>query len=169
MAFVLLPISLLAAALLCIPYFFGDFAAYQFGLYLIYGMAAQGIGFLWGKTGVLPLGQAMFFGVAAYATGIALRDVDGLLMQLALGVAILAVITGFAYILAALVFKGRSDSGPYFSLITLAFAMIAEQLSGSFPDITGGLGGFDSLAGLTPSALSIMSSLPPASASLLCC
>lgn len=153
MAFVLLPVSLLAAALLCIPHFFGDFAAYQFGLYLIYGMAAQGIGFLWGKTGVLPLGQAMFFGVAAYATGIALRDVDGLLVQLALGVVILSVIAGFAYILAALVFKGRSDSGPFFSLITLAFAMITEQLSGSFPNITGGfngLSGFDSLAGLDP-------------------
>lgn len=153
MAFVLLHVSLLAAALLSIPYFLGDFAAYQFGLYLIYGMAAQGIGFLWGKTGVLPLGQAMFFGVAAYAMGIALRDVDGLLVQLALGVAILLVIAGFAYILATLVFKGRSDSGPYFSLITLALAMIAEQLSGSFPNITGGfngLSGFDSLAGLDP-------------------
>ena len=54
MVYVLLPVSLLLAVLLLIPELFGDFVAYQIGLYLIYGVAAQGIGYLWGKTGVLP-------------------------------------------------------------------------------------------------------------------
>jgi hypothetical protein len=63
MACVLLPASLLLAALLLIPEVFGEFIAYQIGLYLIYGVGAQSIGFLWGKTGILPLGQVLFFGL----------------------------------------------------------------------------------------------------------
>ncbi|MFT7593377.1 MAG: branched-chain amino acid transport system permease protein [Paracoccaceae bacterium] len=153
MASVLLPVSLLLGALLLIPELFGDFTAYQIGLYLIYGLAAQGIGFLWGKTGVLPLGQALFFGVSAYVTAIALRDVDGLMLQLVLAAVVLTVIAGFAFVLASVIFRGRSDSGPYFSLITLALAMIAEQIAGTTTGLTGGfngLSGFQSLGNLDP-------------------
>ena len=161
MAFVLLPVSLLAVALLLIPEVFGDFMAYQIGLYLIYGIAAQGIGFLWGKTGILPLGQALFFGVAAYATAIALRSTEGLVLQLGLAAGVIGVLAFCAYGLATLIFKGRSESGPYFSLITLALVMIAEQISGTATTLTGGfngLSGFDSLGGSIPLAGSIISS-----------
>lgn len=153
MASVLLPASLLLAVLLLIPELFGDFTAYQIGLYLIYGIAAQGIGFLWGKAGVLPLGQALFFGVAAYVTAITLRADGGLVLNLALAVVALAVIAGLAFGLAALIFRGRNESGPYFSLITLALVMIAEQIAGTANDLTGGfngMSGFDSLGGLDP-------------------
>lgn len=153
MASVLLPVSLLLAALLLVPELFGDFMAYQIGLYLIYGIAAQSIGFLWGKTGILPLGQALFFGVAAYATAITLRDVDGLILQLGLVVVVMAIIGFVAFGLATLIFKGRSESGPYFSLITLALVMIAEQVANTATPLTGGfngLSGFDSLGGLDP-------------------
>ncbi|MDE0112164.1 MAG: urea ABC transporter permease subunit UrtC, partial [Albidovulum sp.] len=67
MASILLYASLLLAVLLPIPVLFGDFTAYQIGLYLIYLISSQGIGFLWGKTGVLHLGQAIFFGVSSYS------------------------------------------------------------------------------------------------------
>lgn len=153
MAYVLLPVSLLAAILISVPFVLGDFGAYQIGLFLIYGIVAQGIGYLWGKTGVLPLGQALFFGVAAYASGIILRDVSGLGSQLLLMLVMALVIGGIAFLLAAIVFKGRSDSGPYFSLITLALAMIAEQVAGTTTDITGGfngLFGFGTLGSLDP-------------------
>ncbi|MCE8007527.1 ATP-binding cassette domain-containing protein [Aestuariivita sp.] len=153
MASVLLPASLLLAVLMLIPELFGDFMAYQIGLYLIYGIAAQGIGYLWGKTGVLPLGQALFFGVAAYVTAIALRDVQGLGAQLVLALLVLAVLAGAAFVLATLIFRGRSESGPYFSLVTLALAMIAEQVAGTATGLTGGfngLSGFQSLAALDP-------------------
>jgi len=155
MASVLLPVSLLLAALLLIPELFGDFTAYQIGLYLIYGIAAQGIGFLWGKTGFLPLGQALFFGFAAYVTAITLRAETGLITELALAVAVLVAIAVFACALAALIFRGRNDSGPYFSLITLALVMIAEQIAGTATTLTGGfngLSGFDSLGKLDPFA-----------------
>ena len=153
MVYVLLPVSILAAVLLLVPELFGDFAAYQLGLYLIYGIAAQGIGFLWGKTGVLPLGQSLFFGVAAYATGYALREIDSLPSQLILAVIVLAFIALFSFALAVVIFKGRNDNGAYFSLITLALVMIAEQIANTATWLTGGfngLSGFDSLGGLDP-------------------
>lgn len=151
MASVLLSVSLLSVVLLLIPEVFGDFMAYQIGLYLIYGIAAQGIGFLWGKTGILPLGQALFFGVAAYATALTLKHVESLPLQLMLAAVVMAVISAFSFGLAALIFKGRSESGPYFSLITLALVMIAEQIANTASGLTGGfngLAGFESLGGL---------------------
>ncbi|MEP2531032.1 ATP-binding cassette domain-containing protein [Shimia sp.] len=153
MVSVLLPASALLAALLLVPELFGDFVAYQIGLYLIYGIAAQGIGFLWGKTGVLPLGQSLFFGIAAYFTAITLRAEGHLIVNLGLAAIALAAITGFAYVLAMLVFRGRNESGPYFSLITLALVMIAEQVAGTATSLTGGfngMSGFSSLANLDP-------------------
>jgi branched-chain amino acid transport system permease protein len=153
MVFVLLPVSLLLAALLLIPEMFGDFMAYQIGLYLIYGIAAQAVGYLWGKTGILPLGQALFFGVAAYATALTLRNIDSLPIQLGLAVVVMAAISLLAYGLATLIFKGRSESGPYFSLITLALVMICEQIANTASGLTGGfngLSGYNSIGGLDP-------------------
>ena len=150
---VLLPASLLLAVLLLIPELYGDFMAYQIGLYLIYGIAAQGIGFLWGKTGVLPLGQALFFGIAAYVTAITLQADGSLFVNLVLAAMVLALVASFAFVLAALIFRGRNESGPYFSLITLALAMIAEQVTGTATTLTGGfngLSGFSSLGNLDP-------------------
>ncbi|MEP1766557.1 MAG: ATP-binding cassette domain-containing protein [Sulfitobacter sp.] len=153
MVFVLLPVSLLLAVLLLIPQMFGDFMAYQIGLYLIYGIAAQGIGYLWGKTEILPLGQALFFGVAAYATALTLRNIDSLAMQLGIAVVVMAGIGLLAFGLAALIFKGRNESGPYFSLITLALVMICEQIANTASGLTGGfngLSGYSSIADLDP-------------------
>jgi ABC-type uncharacterized transport system ATPase subunit/ABC-type branched-subunit amino acid transport system permease subunit len=145
--------ALLLAGLLLVPWIFGDFSAYQLSLFLIYGIAAQGIGFLWGRLGILPLGQTVFFGAMAYVSAIILKNTDGLLLQLALMVCALMVLSLLAFTLSTLIFRGRSDSGPYFSLITLALVMITEQLAGTASSITGGfngLSGFSPIGGLDP-------------------
>ncbi len=153
MASVLLPVSFLAALLLLVPEVLGDFTAYQIGLYLIYGIAAQGIGFLWGKTGILPLGQALFFGVSAYVAAWTLRSGAALSEQFLLAAIVLFAVALSSFFLATLIFRGRSESGPYFSLITLALVMIAEQIAGSATNLTGGfngLSGFQSFGNLDP-------------------
>lgn len=137
----------LFAVLLLVPQLFGSFVAYQIGLFLIYGIVAQGIGYLWGRTGILPLGQAAFFGVSAYACAHILTSINGLGWQVASLIVVVIVITIIAFGFATIVFKSRSDSGPYFSLITLALAMIAEQISGTAVGITGG---FNGISGFTP-------------------
>ncbi len=141
MAYIAVTSAALLTVLLLVPQLFGTFTAYQIGLFLIYGIVAQGIGFLWGKTGILPLGQAIFFGIAAYACAQILKNIDSLPLQIALFVVVVACLALLGFALAFIVFKGRSDSGPYFSLITLALAMICEQVAGTATNTTGGFNG----------------------------
>lgn len=141
----------LLVSLLLIPFVFGEFAAYQIGLFLIYGIAGQGIGYLWGRAGILPFGQAAFFGIAAYGSAHVLRSVPSLPLQIACMILIILAVALIAFLLASIVFRGRTDSGPFFSLITLALAIIAEQIAGTATNLTGGfngLGGFQPLANL---------------------
>jgi hypothetical protein len=65
----------------------------------------------------------------------------------------MAVAGLFAFGLATLIFKGRSDNGPSFSLITLAHVMMVEQIATTAPLRTGRLNrlsGFSSLGGPDP-------------------
>lgn len=151
MAYIVSLSAALLATLLAVPYLFGSFTAYQIGLFLIYGIVGQGIGFLWGRTGILPFGQAAFFGISAYACAHVLLSVPSLPFQIACLILVILATALIAFVLASVVFKGRSDSGPFFSLITLALAMIVEQIAGTATNLTGGfngLGGFSPLGGL---------------------
>ena len=60
------------ALVLLLPLGLSDYRAYQLALYFLYAAAATGIGLCWGRAGFLPLGQAMFFGLAAYLAGLML-------------------------------------------------------------------------------------------------
>ena len=62
----------LVALIVLLPLGLSDYRAYQLALYFLYAAAATGIGLCWGRTGFLPLGQAMFFGLAAYLAGLTL-------------------------------------------------------------------------------------------------
>lgn len=154
MGFIVAVSAALALALIAVPVLGGDFLAWQIGLYLLYGVAAQGVGLAWGRGGFLPLGNAVFFGVAAYAAAMMLKITGGgLATNLAAMLAIAGALAALAWGLAALVFHGRSDSGPFFSLITLALVLIVAQLAETYPAITGGFNGYAGyppLAGLDP-------------------
>ena len=144
----------LLAALLLVPLLGGDFLAWQMGLFLLYGVAAQGVGFAWGRGGFLPLGNALFFGLGAYGAAGVLRATDGaLLINLLSMVTIATACAGLAFGLAVLLFRGRIGSGPGFSLVTLALVLIAAQIAETSPGLTGGFNGFSGyppLAGLDP-------------------
>ena len=66
----------IAARSLLLPFAVGDFWAYQLGLLYLYAIAALGVGVCWGRAGFLPLGQGLFFGLAAYLSGLALIEFD---------------------------------------------------------------------------------------------
>lgn len=137
------------AALLAVPVLFDMFTAYQLGLYLIFGMVGQGIALCWGRAGFLPLGQALFFGMGAYIAGAALKGADGNVLLLA-PLLVLAVLIPalLAALVGLLVFNRQIGSGPYFSLITLALAMLGFQLANSAETITGGFNGMTGIPGL---------------------
>src|SRR5437868_6238691 len=47
----------LGAALVALPFFTSDFVAYQIALFLVYGIATQGVALCWGRLGFLPAQQ----------------------------------------------------------------------------------------------------------------
>ena len=150
------PVATLAVflGLALVPFVWGGFTAYELGLYLLYGMVGQGIALCWGRAGFLPLGQALFFGIGAYLAGAGLRAVGGeswLLVPVLAGACLVPAL--FAGAVGALVFHRQVGSGPYFSLITLALAMLGFQLANSLVDVTGGFNGMTGIpepAGIDP-------------------
>ncbi|HWK62305.1 MAG TPA: ATP-binding cassette domain-containing protein [Eoetvoesiella sp.] len=131
----------LAACLLAVPLLFGDFFAYELSLYLMYGIVAQGIALTWGRAGFLSLGQALFFGLGAYLAAFALKSQAGPAVQALLLLAAVLAPTALAYVIGVLVFMRRYESGPYFSLITLALVMFGYQLANQWSSVTGGFNG----------------------------
>jgi branched-chain amino acid transport system permease protein len=132
---------LAVAAILLLPLAVGDFWAYQLGLFYLYAIAALGIGVCWGRAGFLPLGQGLFFGVAAYLSGLALIAFDGSLWLIVL-IPLAAIASGvLAFVIGVLVFRRRGESGPYFSMITLALSLLAYQLANNWESVTGGFNG----------------------------
>ena len=137
------------AGLALVPMLFGMFTAYQLGLYLIYGMVGQGIALCWGRAGFLPLGQALFFGLGAYIAGAALKASGDSYLLLLLALLIACLVPAIlAAIVGLLVFNRQIGSGPYFSLITLALAMLGFQLANSLDWLTGGFNGMTGIPGL---------------------
>ncbi|MGH8797421.1 MAG: branched-chain amino acid ABC transporter permease, partial [Caldimonas sp.] len=139
---------LAVAAILLLPLAVGDFWAYQLGLFYLYAIAALGIGVCWGRAGFLPLGQGLFFGVAAYLSGLALIAFDGSLWLVVL-IPLAAIASGvLAFMIGVLVFRRRGESGPYFSMITLALSLLAYQVANNWDSVTGGFNGLKGIPGL---------------------
>ncbi len=138
----------LFAALAALPQVVGDFWAYTLALYFLYAIATLGIGLTWGQAGFLPLGQAMFVGLGAYLSGFALIHFkDSWLLVLFIPAA--AIVPGLlAFAIGLLVFRGRTRSGPFFALITLAMTLLAFQIANSWNSVTGGFNGLKNIPGL---------------------
>ena len=148
MASFLVHSAALVAALAVLPQLVGEFWAYTLALYFLYAIASMGIGLCWGQAGILPLGQAMFFGLAAYLSGLSLihfRD-SWLLLVLLPGAALAPGL--LAYAIGLLVFRGRTLTGPFFAMITLALTLLAFQIANSWNDVTGGFNGLKNIPGL---------------------
>jgi branched-chain amino acid transport system permease protein len=138
----------LVALILLLPFGLSDYRAYQLALYFLYAAAATGIGLCWGRAGFLPLGQAMFFGLAAYLAGLTLIWLEGSIWVFVLLPLAAATAGLLAYSIGLLVFRRRGESGPYFSMITLALSLLAFQLATSWNAVTGGFNGLKGIPGL---------------------
>ena len=103
---------------------------------LIFALFAMSLGLLVGYAGLVSLGHAAFFGIAAYTVGLLSTRVSAsLFLTLPAGVA--------AGALAALViglFALRA-AGVYFLMLTLAFAQMAFAVAHQWSWLTGGTNG----------------------------
>ncbi len=128
--------------LLAVPWIWDSFTGYQLGQYLLYGIVGQGIALCWGRTGFLPLGQALFFGIGAYLSGGVLIHFEQSEWSLfPLLILVIFVPAFLAWGLGMMVFKRQVGSGAYFSMITLALSMLGFQLANSMTWLTGGFNG----------------------------
>lgn len=129
----------------------------QLGRWLLFGLLAISLSFVWGRAGILCFGQAMFFGAGAYLMGAATLGMLGPALESSWAGLALATLgaAGFALLLGYFLFWGRGLSGPYLAVVTLAIAWILEQGARSWYAIGGdnGLFGVPPLPGIeTPLA-----------------
>jgi branched-chain amino acid transport system permease protein len=141
--------SLVVLVTVALPLLLGQFWAYQLGLYALYAAAAVGVGLCWGQAGFLPLGQALFFGFAAYLSGFAFIAFAGNPFIAVAALPFAALLSGLlAYAIGFVVFRRSGESGAYFSMITLALALLAFQIATSWNSVTGGFDGLKGIPGL---------------------
>ncbi len=127
--------GLLLAALLLIPLFATPFLLGELTYVFILCVASLGLMTLTGFTGQVSLGHAAFVAIGAYAHAYALSKGVPLLLSLPLA----ALVTGLAGFLVGI--PAIRVSGLYLAMVTMAFAIIVEQLIGHWESVTGGFTG----------------------------
>ena len=98
---------------------------------LILGLLVLSVELAWGQTGMFTLGQAVFFGVGAYAAAVSAKDhgvTDVLALLVIAGVAGLII----GLVIGVFLFTGRRVSELYVALFTLALAYAAQRLATSW-------------------------------------
>jgi branched-chain amino acid transport system permease protein len=111
---------LVLAALVALPAFGSPFLVTQLSRVLIYAVFAMSLNLLVGYCGLVSLGHAAFFGIAAYVTALLSAKAGISNMLVALPLSVLAAVVG-ALVIGALALR---TIGVYFIMVTLAFAQM---------------------------------------------
>lgn len=121
------PGLILLAALLLLPIVAAPFTIVNSTYWLICGLLALSLSFVWGIGGIFSFGQTIFFGLAGYTYGIVslnLQGIGGTILGLLVGIIIAALA---ATIMGYFMFYGRVAS-LYVAIITLATTLIFYNL-----------------------------------------
>lgn len=104
---------------------------------VILGLLALSFNLLWGYTGILSFGHALYFGAGAYLAG-------HLVVQFGYSmVVILVFVTGLMIGLSAVIgFVCLQREDLFFAILTFAFAQVGYLAVLQFPKLTGGYDGF---------------------------
>lgn len=123
-----------------VPLFFKGYTVFILPQYILFGILAMSLAFIWGNAGILSFGQASFFAIGGYAFGLLLKfypEINhfflGSLIILFLGF-VIAAITGYFLFSAGV-------KSTYFVLATLALSILTEQLAVTKSNLTGGWNG----------------------------
>jgi branched-chain amino acid transport system permease protein len=106
-------------------------------LALVYGLFAFGLDIAWGRTGIVNIGHAAFFGLGAYGWAIAAREGLPGIVGAAIGI-VIAVAVATIIGLAGL---GRRASASTMAILTLALTLLFEQLARTWAAVTNGSNG----------------------------
>lgn len=137
-------IVILLVALAIIPLVTQKYISFVSAQYLLFGVLALSLGFIWGYGGILSFGHAVFFGLGAYSMAWSYKyfSVGFNLGYLGLLGGVL-IPTVLAVLLGLFLFYSEVKD-VYFVIITLAVSVILEQLatsSGIMFEIFGGFNG----------------------------
>lgn len=126
----------LAAIAVAFPFTAGDFILFLAASILALGLYGAAFDLLYGYTGLLSFGHAVFFGVGAYTAAFAIQDFgQGVFLGLLAGFVITALIAIGLGLIAIRV----SSHG--FVIVTILIALIANLAAVSLTSITGGTDG----------------------------
>lgn len=107
---------------------------------LLFGVLAVGSNIAWGYTGIFTLGQAVFFGLGAYAAGLlgVNAGIDSLVTLVAASAGV-GLVAGL--VIGVFLFSGRRRVGPlYVGLVTLALTYAFERLANGWSAVGSGNG-----------------------------
>ena len=151
------------------PIYGQEYVTSLLGKFLCYAIFALSIDLIWGYTGILSLGQAVYFGIGAYAVGLSLKidyasthptryggtipdfmEWNGLtelpgfmapMQNLPFAICVgLLFATFIAFIFGVITFK-RHIYGVYCAVITLAESLILQEAIIEYQAYTGGFNG----------------------------
>ena len=113
----------------------------------LYAVVAITVDLLWGYTGILTFGQATFFGIGAYATGLVFSHIGfspGMaVFALLAGIAVSMVVAGLVGVLSF--YPGATPL--YASVVSLVLPIVVTQIifsGGTFTGSSSGLSGYES-------------------------
>jgi branched-chain amino acid transport system permease protein len=130
----------LAACLAAVPAAASRFAVTTATEILIFALFAMSLDLLVGYTGLVSLGHAAFFGIAAYV--VALLDGSGITHLAVTLPAAVAAGTAAAAIVGLFALR---TTGVYFLMLTLAFAQMAYAVAHQWASLTGGTNGLSGI------------------------
>jgi branched-chain amino acid transport system permease protein len=119
---------LVALVALLVGMFASDFQKVALALWVIYGLLALSLDFVWGRAGIFSFGQTAFFGVAAYVygvIGINLSPTTGETISAIVGAVVAAA--ALAAALGYFMFYGKVGD-VYVAIITLAVTLVLLQV-----------------------------------------
>lgn len=125
----------LLLALILLPFWASNYWLGEIAYVFILCIASLGLMVLIGYTGQISLGHAAFVAIGAYAHVWLMRQG----VPMAASIPLAALITAFAGFIIGL--PAIRVSGLYLAMVTLAFAIIVEQVIGLWRPVTGGFTG----------------------------
>ncbi len=131
-----LGLVLFVAVALC-PLLLSEFKVGLIGLGLTYGLFAVGLDLAWGRTGIVSIGQAVFFGLGVYGVAIALTRHGSPELGGLIGVVLAAILGAFT----AAVGLRRVTNPSTMAVLTLAITLLAEKVARDWWSVTGGSSG----------------------------
>ena len=127
------PLIILFLLLGIAPLFAGKFYTRLLAIGILYGVAAVGFNILFGYTGLLSFGHAMFWGSGAYVMAIGMVKlgygfVESLLLSI-MAVLVVSIVTGYLSL---------RHTRIYFAMLTLAFGQLLYAVALKWRSLTGG-------------------------------